>query len=118
MFVRQLGQGWGLKSGEDGAPHSAESRGPGEALGWRAQSWGSRATPHQALGPWAMRGGLGVVLAALKQQEVTEGFKQDKGDLFSIVKRCSWCGSSSQVWAFTTLLLGCQVQGGLSSLLC
>lgn len=44
--VRQLGPELGAESAEDGAPHSVESRGPGEAPGW-----GSGATPCQASGP-------------------------------------------------------------------
>lgn len=110
--------GLGTEVGGGRGPTLRRVQGPRGGPGLARTELGEPGHSPPGLGAMGHAGGLGVVLAAFKQQEVTEGFKQDKGDLFSIVKRCSWCGSSSQVRAFTTLLLGCQVQGGLSSLLC
>lgn len=83
--------GLGTEVGGGRGPTLCRVQGPRGGPGLARTELGEPGHSPPGLGAMGHAGGLGVVLAAFKQQEVTEGFKQDKGDLFSIVKRCSWC---------------------------
>lgn len=103
VFTKQA-QGWGTEvRGVDTAPHRGAQRTDGE-LGEQG-SLCARPRGHVE--------GLGLILAAFKQQEVTEGFNRDTSDRCSTVKRCSWHMSKSSMCVLTILPLDAQVRVGV-----